>query len=64
MKKEINWKAQYVVFEETLPVGITSPSFYPFTKLSRRCCIYRWSSSSYNTAILAPSGALSRLYCH
>ena len=33
MKKEINWKAQYVVFEEMSPAGITSPSFYPFTKL-------------------------------
>jgi len=35
MKKEINWKAQYVVFEEMSPAGITSPSFYPFTKLSQ-----------------------------
>lgn len=39
MKKEINWKAQYVVFEEKLPVGVTSPSFYPFRKLSRSCCV-------------------------
>jgi len=63
MKKEINWKAQYVVFEEQLPVGVTSPSFYPLQN-NLNVVVYRKSSSSYTAAILVSSGALSRLYCH
>jgi len=63
MKKEINWKAQYVVFEEKLPAGITSPSFYPLEN-NPKVVVYRLSSSSYTAAILASSGTLSRLYCH
>jgi len=39
MKKEINWKAQYVVFEEMLPAGITSPSFLCYKTIPKLLCI-------------------------